>query len=129
MTPIEELVAYRLQRARDTLAEAELMLQNQMYNGATNRLYYACFYAVNAILVKSGFSSSKHSGVRSLFNMHFVKKGVIDSEVSEVYNTLFSLRNDSDYDDFFSINKDVVEKLFPQVVTFIEKISNALSLR
>ncbi|WP_366139624.1 HEPN domain-containing protein [uncultured Parabacteroides sp.] len=46
------MVAYRIARAKETLTEADLLIGGQYYNVAVNRLYYACYYAVIAILVK-----------------------------------------------------------------------------
>ncbi len=71
--PNKELVSYRLQRARETLADARILADAGRWNPCVNRLYYACFYAVSALLVQEGLSSSKHTGLRSLFNRHFVK--------------------------------------------------------
>ena len=71
----EELIRYRLSRAEETLEEARLLAENKNGNAAVNRLYYACFYAVLALLIRDGRYSSKHSGVRALFNIHFVKNG------------------------------------------------------
>lgn len=42
---------------------AELALGNGYLHGTVNRLYYACFYAVSALLLTEGFSSSRHSGI------------------------------------------------------------------
>ena len=51
MTPeIRILVQYRLDRAREALAEAALLLDSGHANTGVNRLYYACFYAVSALL-------------------------------------------------------------------------------
>ena len=41
----EAAIQLKLQRSKSSLAEAGLMIQNQFYNAAVNRLYYACFYA------------------------------------------------------------------------------------
>jgi len=65
----EELIRYRLSRAEETLEEARLLAENKHGNAAVNRLYYACFYAVLALLIRDGRYSSKHSGVRALFNI------------------------------------------------------------
>lgn len=46
-----EIVKYRLSRAHETLNEVEILIENKLWNTAINRLYYACFYAVNALLV------------------------------------------------------------------------------
>jgi len=37
------LVKYRIDRAKETLSEAELLAKESYYNAAANRLYYACF--------------------------------------------------------------------------------------
>lgn len=42
------LVQYRLDRVREALAEAVLLLDSGHANTGVNRLYYACFCAVSA---------------------------------------------------------------------------------
>ena len=74
------LIKYRLERAQETFDEAILMKQEKHWNTCANRLYYACFYAVLALLEKYGFASSKHIGVKSLFNQHFIKTGKLSKE-------------------------------------------------
>jgi len=71
----KDLIRYKLSRAQETLQEATVMLQTNHPYGAANRIYYACFYAVTALLLTRNLSSSKHSGVLALFNRHFVKPG------------------------------------------------------
>lgn len=88
------LIQYRLHRAEETYREALLMQRESHWNACANRLYYACFYAVNALLVKSSYASSKHTGVRSLFNQYFVKTGVISKELGTLYNELFEARQE-----------------------------------
>ncbi len=63
------LILYRLERARESIDEASILLERGHVNTFVNRLYYACFYAVSALLLTSGLSSAKHSGVRSLFHL------------------------------------------------------------
>jgi uncharacterized protein (UPF0332 family) len=72
------------------------------WNACVNRLYYACFYAVSALLVRHGLSSSKHTGVRRLFNQHYVKMGEIPKDLARTYNDLFERRQEGDYIDFVS---------------------------
>jgi len=52
---INSLSAYRIERSKATLLEAEIMLENDFFNAAVNRLYYACYYAVIALLVKKEY--------------------------------------------------------------------------
>ena len=95
-----DLIQYRLDRARETFEEALLMQREEHWNTCANRLYYACFYAVTALLTRNGLSSSKHTGVKGLFNQHFVKTGQVSRENGKLYNQLFEDRQEGDYVDF-----------------------------
>lgn len=39
----EAYISYRLEKADETLEVAGLLVENQKWNSAINRLYYACF--------------------------------------------------------------------------------------
>lgn len=69
---IEALVRYRLQRARETLPEARTLIENSYYNAAVNRLYYACYYAVIALLAKHQISVQTHAGVKQMLGLHIL---------------------------------------------------------
>jgi uncharacterized protein (UPF0332 family) len=56
------LSAYRLQRAKETLLEADALIAGDFYNAAVNRLYYACYYAVIALLVKNNIAAKRIKG-------------------------------------------------------------------
>jgi predicted nucleotidyltransferase len=43
------LIVYRMRRAKETLLEADSLIENGFFNAAVNRLYYACYYAVIAL--------------------------------------------------------------------------------
>ena len=62
---LRELINYRMQRAMETLEEARVMAGMEHWNACANRLYYAAFYAVSALLVKDGLSARKHSGIKA----------------------------------------------------------------
>jgi len=51
---IDDLIHYRINRAFETLREAETMIENEFWNASINRIYYACFYAVSGLLLKKG---------------------------------------------------------------------------
>ena len=93
----QALVEFWLQRARETLVEAETLAHSDYWYGAVNRIYYACFYAVTAVLRQHRLSSAKHTGVRSLFNRHLVHTGRVSEEFGEFYNELFDRRGQADY--------------------------------
>ncbi len=45
-----DLIHYRLERAKETLEDAQLLIEKKRWNSAINRLYYSAFYAVIALL-------------------------------------------------------------------------------
>lgn len=76
MTPERRtLVGYRLERARQTLEEANLLLRAGHANACVNRLYYACFYAVSALPLTRSISATKHTQVRAALHRDYVRLG------------------------------------------------------
>ncbi|MEO6723221.1 MAG: HEPN domain-containing protein [Ferruginibacter sp.] len=109
-----ELVTYRITKARDTFRELDLLVYNSLWNTAVNRLYYGCYYAVIALLINHDIYANTHAGVRQLFGLHFIKTGVIDQDLGKFYSRLFDLRRTGDYDDFIDFSREeVVDLLDP----------------
>ena len=118
-----EYVQYRTALARETMEVAKAALAEGHLHSAVNRLYYACFYMVSALLFAEGHASSKHSGIRSLFNRHWIKTGRLPAEMSQFYRDLFNLRQQADYDDFVDFNVDDVRACYEKARTFVARIS------
>ena len=119
---LQALIAYRLQRAVETLEEAHLMQSISHWNTCANRLYYAAFYAVSALLVRDSHVSSKHSGVKALFNRHYVKLNIVTKEDGRLYSRLFDLRQEGDYLDFVSLDAETIEPFVEATALFIDTI-------
>lgn len=117
------LVEYRLERAYETMKEAALLAEKQYYNAAVNRLYYACFYATTALLLKNKIEAKSHAGVKSMFGLHFVSKGLIPIHIGKILSTLYEKRQSGDYDDFIYCDKEMTEELTTQAQTFIDCLS------
>ena len=52
-----------LKRTKETIPEVEKHIENEFWNTAINRMYYACFYAVGALLISRNIEVSSHSGI------------------------------------------------------------------
>lgn len=100
----------------------EKHIENGFWNTSVNRMYYACFYAVGALLVKKGIDTSSHSVTRLQFGQLFIKTGLIDREMSKIYSDLFEKRHKSDYNDFFDYDQETAERLFPKAKLFVKSI-------
>jgi uncharacterized protein (UPF0332 family) len=121
----QKLVQYRIQRARETFNEVQIHIENELWNTSVNRLYYACYYAVIALLIDKELQPQTHNGVRQMFGLHFVKTGIIDSSAGKFFSDIFDMRQTGDYDDFISFDKEVVIDLLEpanELITKIEKI-------
>jgi len=103
-----DLVLYRMTRADETLKDAHILARAGRWNACVNRLYYACFYAVSALLIRDNLSSSKHAGIRSFFNRQYVRTGKIPKDLARIYNDLFERRQEGDYIDFVSFQESQV---------------------
>jgi uncharacterized protein (UPF0332 family) len=120
------LVKYRIDRAYDTLKEAEVMRRESFFNASVNRMYYACYYAVVALLLQHNIPSQTHSGVRAMLGLHFVSKGLLSVQEGKVFSTLFEKRHSGDYDDFVYCDADMVDELLPQAESFVDSVANLL---
>ncbi|MFR3330331.1 MAG: HEPN domain-containing protein [Odoribacter splanchnicus] len=110
---IQALVGYRLQRAKETLREADILSGQECFNAAINRLYYACFYAISALLVKNKITAHTHQGVKQMFRLHFVATGKVSNEYVRFYSQLFNDRVSGDYDDFLFLYEKMLQAIRP----------------
>ncbi len=122
----KDLIAYRLSKAKDTLVEVELLIINNLWNTAVNRLYYACYYAIKALLINKGIKAETHNGVRQMFGLHFIKTGIIDKELGKFYSDVFDMRQTGDYEDFIDFGKEDVMDLIEPANNLINKIESLL---
>ncbi len=118
-----ELIKYRLKEAEDSIKEAEVLLREGMSMRAVmNRLYYAMFYAVLALLQEKEMGTSKHAGAISLFDREFIKKGVFDDELSKTLHRAFELRQKGDYMEQAEVTKSDVDEMLPKTKDFVDKV-------
>ncbi len=122
-----DLINHRLQRASEALEDARILAKAARWNTCVNRLYYACFYAVSALLMQQDLSSSKHTGIRSLFNRHYVKTGKVTKEMAQIYNDLFERRQESDYLDFIHFKESQVCPWISKAEVFIKHIASFIN--
>jgi len=121
-----DLVKLRLEKARETFAEIESHVQLGYWRTAANRLYYACFYAVSALLIKNGIKAHSHSGVINQFGLFFVKTNIFSQQEGRVFKKTFELRQDGDYDDWITLNEEDIIPLIDPVKDFINKIEQLI---
>lgn len=76
----QPIVDKRLRRANSEFKIAKTLVSEGQWDTATNRLYYAAFYAVTALLLSVNQNNVTHKGVISVFGEQFIKTGRISAE-------------------------------------------------
>ena len=116
------LVDHERQKARQTFAQAETLSRDGYWDGVANRLYYAAFHAVNALLIHDGHSVRTHHGASSTFRQLYIKTGILPVQVSEHYSVLQTMRDKADYNCSFDATQKLVEPLIKPTQQLIDTV-------
>jgi uncharacterized protein (UPF0332 family) len=122
-----DLIKYRTDKAIETAGEAELAFKHNKLRLAENRIYYAIFYIVHALSITKGFSTSKHTTLKGWFNKEFIFTGKIDQKFYKIYNRAFDKRQEGDYDDFVTFEKEEVREDLKNMKLFLEELKNFIN--
>ena len=118
----EELSKYRLEQAEGCLKSAKMLLSDEDYKGATNRSYYCVFHCMRSVLALESVDFKSHSAVISRFRKEYIKTKKLDVLLSDMLTTLFRVRGESDYDDFYVLRKNDVEEQIKNAEYFLEQV-------
>lgn len=116
------IVAFRIQKSKDTLDEAKGIATLGYWNAVANRLYYACYYVTSALLIKNEYAAQTHRGVIHLLGLHFIKNGMISKDAGKFYSKLYELRQTGDYDDLFNLAEEDVQPMIISAQSYIDEI-------
>ena len=115
---IEAVVAYRKEKAYNTLKEAEDMIDTKHWNLAIQRLYYACFYMASALLMSRCINARTHNGVVGQLGQNFVSKGFLTKDEGRLYSRLLQNRITGDYNDFLILQEKMSHRCWNQLVIY-----------
>lgn len=119
-------VEYLLSSGDECLASAASELAAGRLRFAMNRVYYACFYAVSAVLLNEGRHFVKHTAVRSALHEHLVKTGRLTAENGCLYDELFKNRHKADYGSFVRFEAAAVQSAIEQATSFVAEMKRTL---
>lgn len=126
----EEVVALvmgRVRKAHEAWEETKVIIAEELWYAAANRMYYSCFYMTSALLACYDLSAKTHAGVIRLLGMNFVMKGIISQELNKFYVELFELRQKGDYDDYVSIGSADVMPLVNMAEEYLATIETLIN--
>lgn len=118
------LAKYRLEKAKTCIEVSKLNFDNDYIYDSINRSYYAIFHSARAVMALDGEDRKKHSGVISYFQEHYIKTGVFARELSDIIQDAFSMRQITDYQDFFVLSRDEAKTQIKDAERFYEDIKS-----
>ena len=86
-----------MNKARESLAAAEMLCGKGYHDFAAARAYYAMFYAAEALLLERGLAFSSHGAVQGAFGKEFSKTGALDAKFHRYLLDAQDSRNQGDY--------------------------------
>ena len=121
------LVILQLEKAKVFLKQADEMFDLKYWDIASNRYYYACFHAVQALLIQNGLSCKTHDGLIACFGLNFIKTGKISARLGSFLARMEQLRQKGDYNCIYSISEDEISTIKAPARELIETIEVLLA--
>lgn len=109
-----------LNRADDFLEDAIFNLEENRYNTAVNRAYYAMYAAAQALLIDKDVYTKTHKGTTGQFSLHYIKTNLLDQRYGQMFSELFDMRQSTDYDFEVVAEQEEAEKACNFATDFVE---------
>ena len=122
------LVNLEIEKSQRMIDQLQLAIANKMWDLCANRLYYAVFHAVSALLISRNIQVGTHKGASIRFHQDFVAAGVFSPEAGHMYSRLQQLREEGDYNCYINTSESEVmqyvepaKDLINQIISLIKK--------
>lgn len=108
-----KLVAIKLLLEKSDKNQEQALRTAEMgyWDLVANRLYYAVFHAVNAMLMIDGIKTGTHKGTSIQFGKSYVLTGIFGREDGVLYSRLQTMREKADYQNVFILEEEEGQKL------------------
>ena len=120
------LVNLEYEKGKSFLEQAEKIVELGYWDMVANRLYYAVFHAVSALLIKNGHKVGTHKGVVLLFGQHYIKTGIFSPVEGRLYSQLQTMREKADYVCTFQNSQEEITPMLEPARKMIEKIGSII---
>ena len=121
------LVSLEYEKGKSFLEQAEKIAELGFWDMVANRLYYAVFHAVTALLIKNGHKVGTHKGVVLLFGQHYIKTGIFSINEGRLYSQLQTMREKADYVCTFQTSQEEIIPMLEPARKMIEKIGEIIA--
>lgn len=96
------------------------------WDNVANRLYYALFHAVSALLVHDKRMVGTHKGNVATMGQYYIKTGILLPAADRLYSSLQAMREMSDYNCTFEATGEEITPKIMQVKALIDKIETLI---
>lgn len=117
------IVALEKERAYRNFNQALIMQREEQWDGMANRLYYAVFHAVSALLIHDRHEVNTHKGSHALFAQYYVKTQLLPKSYGDLYRKLERMREESDYNCTYDEEPDVLQNNIAPAKEMIDTIA------
>lgn len=128
MEPSDESAKQYLRLADEALSDAGYLLEAGRLKAASNRAYYAMFYAAHAALAAAKVNAPRtHGGLVNVFGKEFVTTGKVSRELAKDLQEAYDLRQQSDYQLYYEVGEDEVAEVVATARAFVDEVRNLVS--
>ncbi len=117
------IVKRELEKAQRTYEDMLFNAREGKWEAAANRIYYALFHAVSALLINDGYGVKSHRGVLALFGEHYVRTGLFPRNDGSLLSELVIMRDNADYNCFYEADERNLSPFIEPTRLLIEKIT------
>ena len=121
------IVEMELEKAERTFAEQNVLRKAGLWSTLANRLYYALFHAVSALLISEGHEVGTHKGAVIRFQQYFVKTRRFSVEDGRFYSQMQTMRENADYNCSYDVSEEEILSRIEPARQFIEKIKQYIA--
>ncbi len=117
------LALVRLDRAKELYIESKELVKMDSYKSANNRAFYAIEKCIKALLATQQIDVETHNGAVSQFNLIFIHRdnSIFTKNDYPKIAKADRIRNASDYDDFYVVNKEETRELLDFAEDFLRR--------
>lgn len=117
-------IQLELGHARSAHRAAQLLREAGLYNDALNRLYYALYHVVTALLLSAGVEPRRHRALPGLLGTHFAH-ALGPAELAIVARAA-TWRDLADYERTWQANAEVTTQAFAEIEPLMSRLQALL---
>lgn len=117
------IVDLEIEKAYRIYNQALIMMHEKQWDGMANRLYYAVFHAVSALLIRDNHTVNTHKGSHALFAQYYVKTDRLPKSYGDLYQKMERLREESDYNCTYSEEPELLQSNVEPAKEMIDTIA------